>query len=234
MGFVAALNPAFSIPLLDPAEPVPLQRNKRILVPNLQASLFTSGDVPLRIGTTPPGTGALRIDGTGFGGVAAEFTGTVLINGNPVGSVSSVGLTMPPEFIVGNSPITSAGDIAVTWDDQPESWFLAGPPPLGGAGTPAFRAIDPDDIPTLNQNTTGTAANVTGVVAPANGGTGVSTAPDTFDILLGQADNTYALRELVAGTGITLTEAGTQLTIESGGGGGSNYATRSYARHSFK
>ena len=40
------------------------------------------------------------------------------------------------------------------------------------AGAPAFRAIASGDIPTLNQSTTGTAANVTGTVGVANGGTG--------------------------------------------------------------
>lgn len=39
------------------------------------------------------------------------------------------------------------------------------------------------DFPTLNQNTTGTAANVTGVVAIANGGTGQTTAVAAFDAL---------------------------------------------------
>ena len=39
------------------------------------------------------------------------------------------------------------------------------------------------DIPTLNQNTTGTAANVTGVVAITNGGTGQTTKTAAFDAL---------------------------------------------------
>jgi hypothetical protein len=47
--------------------------------------------------------------------------------------------------------------------------------PNGSAGVPTFRAIVAADVPTLNQNTTGTAANVTGIVAIANGGTGAST-----------------------------------------------------------
>lgn len=39
------------------------------------------------------------------------------------------------------------------------------------------------DFPTLNQNTTGTASNVTGVVAITNGGTGQSTKTEGFDAL---------------------------------------------------
>jgi hypothetical protein len=44
-----------------------------------------------------------------------------------------------------------------------------------GANT-TLASIQAADVPTLNQNTTGTAANVTGVVAIANGGTGAATA----------------------------------------------------------
>ena len=47
---------------------------------------------------------------------------------------------------------------------------------LRGNGTDVvMSAIQVADVPTLNQSTTGTAANVTGIVAVANGGTGAST-----------------------------------------------------------
>lgn len=48
---------------------------------------------------------------------------------------------------------------------------------LRSDGTNAtLSGIQAGDVPTLNQNTTGTAANVTGTVAVANGGTGATTA----------------------------------------------------------
>ena len=47
----------------------------------------------------------------------------------------------------------------------------------------ALAAIQAADVPTLNQNTTGTAANVTGTVAVANGGTGQTTANNAFNAL---------------------------------------------------
>jgi hypothetical protein len=48
---------------------------------------------------------------------------------------------------------------------------------LRGNGTDVvMSAIQAGDVPTLNQNTTGTAVNVTGTVAVANGGTGATTA----------------------------------------------------------
>jgi len=46
----------------------------------------------------------------------------------------------------------------------------------GAAALGSFRAIVAGDIPILNQSTTGTAANVTGIVALANGGTNATTA----------------------------------------------------------
>jgi hypothetical protein len=47
---------------------------------------------------------------------------------------------------------------------------------LRGNGTNVvMSAIQAADVPTLNQNTTGTASNVTGIVAVANGGTGTDT-----------------------------------------------------------
>ncbi len=47
---------------------------------------------------------------------------------------------------------------------------------LRGNGTNVvISAIQAADVPTLNQNTTGTASNVTGTVAIANGGTGATT-----------------------------------------------------------
>lgn len=55
--------------------------------------------------------------------------------------------------------------------------------PNGTAGAPSFRALVAADVPTLNQNTTGTASNVTGTVAITNGGTGQTTANSAFNAL---------------------------------------------------
>jgi hypothetical protein len=55
---------------------------------------------------------------------------------------------------------------------------------LRGNGTDVVMStIQVADVPTLNQNTTGTAANVTGTVAIANGGTGQTTATTAFNAL---------------------------------------------------
>lgn len=51
------------------------------------------------------------------------------------------------------------------------------------SAAPAWGTIAAGDVPTLNQNTTGTAANVSGVVAIVNGGTGQTTATAAFNAL---------------------------------------------------
>jgi len=56
--------------------------------------------------------------------------------------------------------------------------------PGGALGTPSSGNLANCTFPTLNQNTTGTAANVTGTVAVANGGTGVTTSTGTGSVVL--------------------------------------------------
>ncbi len=97
------------------------------------------------------------------------------------GSVTSVALAMPSIFTVSGSPVTTSGTLTATLNSQAANTFLAAP--NGTSGTPTFRTIVAADIPTLNQNTTGTASNVTGTVAIANGGTGQTTANSAFNAL---------------------------------------------------
>jgi hypothetical protein len=79
------------------------------------------------------------------------------------------------------------------------------------AGTEVFTNKDltsgTNTFPTFNQNTTGTASNVTGIVAIANGGTGTSSPG------------------LVAGTNITITGSWPNQTINASGGGGGGTVT---------
>ncbi len=92
--------------------------------------------------------------------------------------VTSVTGTAPVSSSGGATPAISLasgyGDTQNPYASKTANTFLAAP--NGTAGVPTFRAIVAADIPTLNQNTTGTASNVTGTVAIANGGTGATTA----------------------------------------------------------
>jgi hypothetical protein len=65
----------------------------------------------------------------------------------------------------------------------------------GTGANVVLSAIQAGDVPTLNQNTTGTASNVTGVVAVANGGTGATTLTGII-----KGNGTGAFTAAVAGT----------------------------------
>jgi hypothetical protein len=100
------------------------------------------------------------------------------------GTVTSVGGTGTVSGLTLSGTVTTSGNLtlggtlsvtASNFASQTANTILAAP--TGVSGVPTFRAIVAADIPTLNQNTTGTASNVTGTVAIANGGTGAITAP---------------------------------------------------------
>ncbi len=84
--------------------------------------------------------------------------------------VSSVSATTPVVATGTTTPVISLalnyGDTLNPYASKTANNILAAP--NGSSGVPTFRAIVGADIPTLNQNTTGTASNVTGIVAVAN------------------------------------------------------------------
>ena len=111
---------------------------------------------------------------TAIGAGTSSTTGTVT---SVAGTGTVSGLTLTGSFTTSGS-LTLGGTLAVTpsnFASQTANTILAAP--NGAAGVPTFRALVAADVPTLNQNTTGTSSNVTGTVAIANGGTGAITAP---------------------------------------------------------
>jgi hypothetical protein len=84
-------------------------------------------------------TGTITIDTT-----ATTWTQMVLAGSG--GGLTSVGLTMPAEFSVANSPLTVNGTIAVTKANQNANLIYAGPL-SGAAAAPTFRALAMSDFP---------------------------------------------------------------------------------------
>ena len=140
--------------------------------------------------------------------VAADFP---ILNQNTTGTAGSTATLATARTISTN------GDVAYTsppFDGSANVLGTATLAAIGVAGTYTKVTTDAKgrvtvganitagDVPTLNQNTTGTAANVTGIVALANGGTGTATP------------------SLVAGTNVTITGTFPNQTIAAGGGGG--------------
>jgi hypothetical protein len=134
-----------------------------------------------------------------------------------VGTVTSVTGTSPIASSGGATPAISLaanyGDTQNPYASKTANFVLAAPD--GSSGAPTFRAIVAADIPTLNQNTTGTASNVTGTVAVANGGTG-QTSYINGQLLIGNTTgNTLTKATLSAGTGIAITNGTGSISIAS-------------------
>ena len=103
--------------------------------------------------------------GTSSGGTTPSLTLTTSITGLLKGNGTAMSAaTAGTDYSAGTSALTTGILKSTT---------------TTGALTIAVAA----DFPTLNQNTTGTAANVTGTVAIANGGTGQTTQTAAFDAL---------------------------------------------------
>lgn len=65
------------------------------------------------------------------------------------GSVTSVAMSVPSILSVSGSPITTSGTLALSLASQSAFQVFAGPS-VGGSGTPSFRALTADDIPSIN------------------------------------------------------------------------------------
>ena len=79
--------------------------------------------------------------------VELDFTDQQIVAvGTGTGTVTSVALTMPAEFSVAGSPITTAGTFAVTKATQNPNLVYAGPA-SGGAAVPTFRVLVAGDLP---------------------------------------------------------------------------------------
>ena len=134
--------------------------------------------------------------------------------------ISAIGISA----VTGTAPITvtttlgtanvslasSYGDTQNPYASKTANTFLAAP--NGSAGVPTFRSIVAADIPTLNQNTTGTAANITGVLGISNGGTNLNSTPTNGQLLIGNGSG-FSLATLSAGNGILITNTPGSITI---------------------
>ena len=77
-------------------------------------------------------------------------------------------------------------------------------------------------------NISGNAANVTGTVAVANGGTGLTTAPVNGAIDIGNGTG-FTRTTLTAGSGVSISNGAGSITIAATGGGGSAAGAQAYA-----
>jgi hypothetical protein len=129
-------------------------------------------------------------------------------NNKGSGTVTSVTGTSPIVSSGGATPAISLasgyGDTLNPYASKTANFVLAAP--NGSSGAPTFRAIVAADIPTLNQNTSGTAAGLSATLAATSGGTGQSSYA-VGDLLY--ASTTTALSKLAdVATGNALISGG--------------------------
>ena len=137
-------------------------------------SVSTSSTGVLTVANTAPDQTVAIASGTGIS-VTGTYPNFTVTNTSPSsgGTVTSVSGTAPVSVATGTTtPVislaTAYGDTQNPYASKTANYFLAAP--NGSAGAPTFRAIVAADIPTLNQNTTGSSGSCTGNAATVTNG----------------------------------------------------------------
>ena len=146
-----------------------------------------------------------------YGGTGATSAGAALtaLGAGTVSSVSGTGTVSGVTLtgtVTSTGNLTLGGTLAVTasnFASQTANYILAAP--NGASGAPTFRAIVAADIPTLNQNTTGTAAGLSATLSAASGGTGLTSASTAGNVLT--SDGTTWVSQAPAASGVTAGKA---------------------------
>lgn len=191
---ISGLPPATSLSLSDV---IPIDHgNPPVTVGGLVSQI-------LALGSTGTVTSLSIVSANGFAGTVANpttapaitlrATVTGLIKGNGTAISAAVAGT---DYSIGTSALTT-GILKSTTTTGALSIAVAG------------------DFPTLNQNTSGTASNVTGIVLGANGGTGIANTGMTITLggnltTSGSFASTFTM---TGATGVTFPTAGTLATL---------------------
>jgi hypothetical protein len=197
--------PSFTITNTAPDQVVSLAAGTGISTLGTYPSFTVTNTAPDQI-VALTGAGTTSISGTypnftitsndQFAGTVTSVSGTGTVNGISLsgtvtssgsltlgGTLSNVSLTTQ---VTGTLPIANGGSGQTTAQTAMNAFagaVTSGQYLRGNGTNVVMAAIQAADVPTLNQNTTGTASNVTGTVAIANGGTGQTTKLAAFDAL---------------------------------------------------
>jgi hypothetical protein len=197
--------PSFTITNTAPDQVVSLAAGTGISTSGTYPSFTVTNTAPDQI-VALTGAGTTSISGTypnftitsndQYAGTVTSVSGTGTVNGISLsGTVTSSGsLTLGGALtgvdlatqVTGTLPIANGGSGQTTAQTALNAFagaVTSGQYLRGNGSNVVMSAIQAADVPTLNQNTTGTASNVTGTVAIANGGTGQTSQVAAFDAL---------------------------------------------------
>lgn len=136
-----------------------------------------------------------------------------------IGTVTSVGLSMPAEFTVSNSPVTTIGTLTAVWASETANKIFAAP--NGAPGTPSFRLMVAADQPATTVNSVVNDTNVTGSIAAqvlTLGWTGTLAAGRLNANVVQAVTNDTNVTGSIAAQDLTLGWTG-QLSVARGGTG---------------
>ena len=198
---------------------------------NLNNNSLLNGRVDARWASTPTGTTNPDGTGTAVAGQISSYNGGLYVYTGSAwsalstagGTVSSVSGTSGSIDVANGSstPVislaTAYGDSVNPYGTKTANYVLAAP--NGSNGTPSFRALVAADVPTLNQNTTGSAAKLTTARA-INGvdfdGTAAITVTAAAGTLTGTTLNSTVVSSSLTSVG-TLTSLTTSGNVTVGG-----------------
>lgn len=120
------------------------------------------------------------------GKYAPQTTGTAILKGNGSGGFSSA--TAGTDYVA----------------------------PGGALGTPSSGTLTNCTFPTLNQNTTGTAAGLSATLVVGSGGTGVTTTPTNGQLLIGNGTN-YTVANLTVSPPLSITNTAGGIALSAAG-----------------
>ncbi len=153
--------------------------------------------------------------------IIAYSNGTNMVaasgSGGGAGTVTSVALSMPADFTITGSPVTTSGTLTAVYASQSANLVFASP--NGASGTPAFRSLVAADVPQL-----------TATQMPAFSGDATSTAGTSALTLAasGVTAGTYGSGSLVPVLTVDAKGRVTALTTAAASSGFANPMTTQY------